>query len=304
LKTSETFDSASAKEKIVISGDAKIKNEVMKNNERLIALFTTYETMNGKLTKEQDEGIVGEIDNILFGKNKAHMNYTAFSQYLMVWDMPYSALQSHSEAERRHHLRGLIIKYIKERHQMYMSHGYSNIVMQVVSDNYSHKRGGSTGTDKLANLLERAGIAHYESGFDLINGSFYLLPDKGDKKLFKKICEGRGIKFIWSTAKTGKMPDCYIQKASKSYIVEHKHKKGGGGGQNSQIVEIVDFIKYSDENVSYVAFLDGILFNELADASGENKMSTAKKDIINCLNTNKNNYFVNTAGFSKLVLDI
>ena len=131
-----------------------------------------------------------------------------------------------------------------------------------------------------------------------------MLPDKGDKKLFKKICEGRGIKFIWSTAKTGKMPDCYIQKASKSYIVEHKHKKGGGGGQNSQIVEIVDFIKYSDENVSYVAFLDGILFNELADASGENKMSTAKKDIINCLNTNKNNYFVNTAGFSKLVLDI
>ncbi|KAF0134829.1 MAG: hypothetical protein FD145_397 [Candidatus Saganbacteria bacterium] len=296
----QIFDAANKKEKLVITKSSKKKNEPIRNNESLINLITTYHTMYGKLTKIQDDELIGEIDSILF--NNEHMNYTAFSQYLMVWDMPYSALRD--EKERKQLLRKLIKKYIKDRHQMYTSHGYSNIVLQVLADNYSHKRGGSTGANKIIMFVERAGIKKYHEDNDIDKDSFYLLPDKGGKKYFKDICKEHNINFKWSRSKQGKMPDCYIQKAPNAWIIEHKHKKGGGGGQYSQIVEIVDFLKYTEKNVSYVAFLDGILFNELINASSDTKMSKAKKDIYKYLKINKNNYFVNTAGFSRLLQSI
>lgn len=179
------FDDANKKEKIVITKNAKDKNETIKNNERLINLITTYHTMRGKLSEKQDEEIIAEIDSILFKAH--HMNYTAFSQYLMVWDMPYSVLHAEKDQERRELLRELIIKYIKDRHQIYTSHGYSNIVLQVLSDNYSHKRGGSTGTNKIIMLVERAGFKKYHKNNDIDKDSFYLLSDKGSKKCFKDI---------------------------------------------------------------------------------------------------------------------
>ncbi len=298
----QIFDDANKKEIIVITKNAKDKNKIINSNERLIDLITTYHTLDGKLTKKQDDEIIREIDSILFKIH--HMNYTAFSQYLMVWDMPYSVLRAEKEQERKKLLRELLIKYIKDRHSMYSSHGYSNIVLQVLSDNYSHKRGGSTGANKIIMLVEREGFKRYKRSDDIKKDSFYLLPDKGEKKYFKDICNKRNIKFEWSKSKQGKMPDCYIQKGPNMYVVEHKHKKGGGGGQYGAIVEIVDLLKYTDKNVSYVAFLDGIMFNELIEASTDNKMSKAKKDIYKYLKKNKSNYFVNTAGFSKLLKGI
>ncbi len=298
----QVFDDANKKEKIVITKSAKDKNDLIRNNERLINLITTYHTMYGKLTKEQDDKIIAEIDSILF--KEEHMNFSAFSQYLMVWDMPYSVLSAEKDRSRQALLRELIIKYIKDRHQMYASHGYSNIVLQVLSDNYSHKRGGATGINKIVMLIERAGFKKYNKGNDFKKDSFYLLPDRGNRQSFKDACKNHKIIFKWSKSKQGKMPDCYIQKASNVYIVEHKHKKGGGGGQYSQIVEMVDFLKYTEKQVSYIAFLDGILFNELIYASSDNKMSKAKNDIYKYLRKNKNNYFVDTAGFSKLLQSI
>src|SRR3989344_5824957 len=270
--TEHIFDDANKKEKIIITKDAHKTNKPIKNNERLIGLITSYQTMRGKLSKKQEDDLVGEIDSILF--NNSHMNYTAFAQYLMVWDMPYSSLSCEREEDRMPLLRELINKYINDRHQMYLSHGYSNIVLQVLADNYFDK------------------------------DTFYLLPDRGDNKYFRDICSKHNVKFRWSKSKQGKMPDFYIQKASNAWIIEHKHKKGSGGGQYSQVVELVDFLKYTDKNISYVAFLDGIMFNELINASCDNKMSKAKRDIYRYLRQNKNNYFVNTAGFIRLLKTI
>ncbi|MFA5164300.1 MAG: hypothetical protein WC481_01880 [Candidatus Omnitrophota bacterium] len=299
----QIFDDANKKEIIVITDNAKKKNKAISGNERLIELITAYHAMYGKLTKKQDDDIIKEMDSILF--KVQHMNYSAFSQYFMVWDMPYSVLQTEKEKERIRLLRGLLIKYIKDRHSMYLSHGYSNIILQVLSDNYSHKRSGPTGINKIIMLAEKAGFKRYQKDNNIEKDSFYLLPDKKDgEKHFKNICKIRGISFKWSKAKQGKMPDCYIQKGSKAYIIEHKHKKGGGGGQYGAIVEIVDLLKYTDKNISYVAFMDGVMFNELIEASTDNKMSKAKNDIYKYLNKNKNNYFVNTVGFSKLLQSI
>src|SRR3989344_3552297 len=202
--TEHIFDDANKKEKIIITKDAHKTNKPIKNNERLIGLITSYQTMRGKLSKKQEDDLVGEIDSILF--NNSHMNYTAFAQYLMVWDMPYSSLSCEREEDRMPLLRELINKYINDRHQMYLSHGYSNIVLQVLADNYSHKRAGKTGVSKIAALVESAG--------------------------FKRI------------------------------------------------------------------------INELINASCDNKMSKAKRDIYRYLRQNKNNYFVNTAGFIRLLKTI
>ena len=204
------------KELIVLPKNAKKKSKFIEKNERLINLLTAYQTMEGRLTKEQNKEVIDEIDSILF--KVEHMNYSALSQYLMVWGMPWSSLSKFEDEKRKTLLQDLIVKYIKDRHRMYVSHGYSNIVLQVVSDNYAHKRGASTGTDKIISFVGGIEIEKYSEGDDVRRGQFYLLPDK-EKRRFIDICKQRGIKNKWSKSKQSKMPDCYIQKGPKSWII-------------------------------------------------------------------------------------
>jgi hypothetical protein len=79
--------------------------------------------------------------------------------------------------------------------------------------------------------------------------------------------------------------------------------KEGGGGQSKQDTEIVDFIRYKEKNVSYVTYLDGVGFNRLI-TSKDNKHRKVKEDILEILSQNKDNYFVNTAGFEKFIDEV
>lgn len=81
-------------------------------------------------------------------------------------------------------------------------------------------------------------------------------------------------------------------------VIEHKHMKEGGGGQDKQIGELIDFIRQNDPQVSYISFLDGVYFNELAVADQSERKSRAQlNQIRQALRANRYNYFVNTAGF-------
>jgi hypothetical protein len=294
------LENAVKKEDVVITSKAKDKNELMIKNERMINLITSYKTLKDKLSPKQEGDIIAELDSLLFNKEK--MNYSAFSQYFMVWDLSYSLLSSRGLEERKKLLKELLNKYIKDRHSMYLEHGYSNMVLQVISDNYSHKRKGMTGIVKLEAMLKIAKIPKYDTTQNIANDTFYLLPDKEGKKGFMHILNSKKIALKWSKDKQGKMPDAYIQNKKKIYIVEHKYKKEGGGGQNSQIVELVDFIKNSDTEISYVSFMDGVLFNALSNHNiNNNKILTTKRDIIKHLTKNSNNYFLNAAGFKVLL---
>lgn len=242
------LDARNKKEEIVLTPTCETKNELMQKNERLINLITVYNTLNEKMTQQQEKEIIDEIDKILFCGEK--MNYSAFSQYFMVWNLSHSLLKNENVENRKLIIRELLKKYIVDRHKMYNSHGYSNIVLQVLSDNYSHKRKGMSGIKHLEIMFKKAGIEKYNGKQNIESGFFYLLPDKEGKKCFLHVLSHKKISLKWSKTKQGKMPDAYIQKTNHIFIVEHKYKKEQGGGQNSQNVELVDFIKNSDKNVS------------------------------------------------------
>lgn len=289
------------KGELVITPTKEQKNELIRRNERLIDLITTYKTFGEKLTPEQENSIISEITDLMFN-TKEKMNYTAFSQYFMVCDMSYSLLQN-EELKRKHKvIREILKEYVSDRHSMYSSHGYSNIVLQVMSDNYSHKRNGSSGLDKVEKQMKSAGLTQYERG-DSLDGNFYLLPDK-DEKEFRRILSVKKIKFKWSKVKQGKSPDVFIQHNGEVYIIEHKHMKESGGGQDKQDTEIADLIKLSEDGVSYVTYLDGAFFNKFISPSEKGKENIMKKDIVSHLQNNENNYFLNTAGFKKFVKEV
>ena len=102
-----------------------------------------------------------------------------------------------------------------------------------------------------------------------------------------------------------KLPDIVFNCNGQFYICELKTMKGCGGGQNKQIVELAYFIKFKEDDARfhYVAFLDGDYANTLM-RSNMPKVVAQRNDICNALRVNEGNYFVNTAGFNKLVMDI
>jgi len=133
-----------------------------------------------------------------------------------------------------------------------------------------------------------------------------LFTDKTGKKLFREILRAFQISFDWSTEHQGKMPDVLFKNGDDLFIVEHKHMKEGGGGQDKQATEVIDFIRHSEANpvarVHYVTFLDGHYFNLLASATGNaGKLALQLNTIRNHLAGNNDNYFVNTAGFHELL---
>jgi hypothetical protein len=99
------------------------------------------------------------------------------------------------------------------------------------------------------------------------------------------------------------MPDFLIRNRNEIFVLEHKHKKEGGGGQNDQINEIVQFIgfKEKNKNIHFISLLDGVYFNNYSKKNLRGKIYTQKQAIVKNLNSNKGNYFVNTAGFIKFI---
>ena len=98
-----------------------------------------------------------------------------------------------------------------------------------------------------------------------------------------------------------KEPDIVLKINDKSFIIEAKHIKESGGAQDKQIVELIEFIRYSEEleNVHYVSFMDGIYFNNFswAKKGDETKVNKQKRQL-------KSTLFVNTSGLLSLFEDL
>jgi Holliday junction resolvase len=139
--------------------------------------------------------------------------------------------------------------------------------------------------------------------------NIFLFSDQNGKRLFKEILKTFGINFFWSSGRQNKMPDVVFKSNKDIYIVEHKHMKEGGGGQDKQVSEVVDFINYSEAHASvpvhYITFVDGLYFNLFARSTNKNgKLAIQIANIRKNLSKNQTNYFVNTAGFRKLLKHI
>lgn len=46
----------------------------------------------------------------------------------------------------------------------------------------------------------------------------------------------------------GKLPDMVFSVGEHHFVVEMKSMKGSGGGQDKQLTEVIDFIRYSEDN--------------------------------------------------------
>ena len=83
--------------------------------------------------------------------------------------------------------------------------------------------------------------------------------------------------------------------------------KEGGGGQDKQINEIISFIilTVTNKKIHYISFLDGIYFNLFANKTlNKEKILNQLNNIKHNLKNNKQNYFLNTVGFKKLLEEI
>lgn len=188
-------------------------------------------------------------------------------------------------------------------------YGYSPTTLQAGKDAKAHKENGNLGLCKVSHLLDKSGHKEANSrtlkDFVSENSRQYIEADKKGQKLFIDLLDYYKIKFLWSRKKENKKPDYFIKNRNEIYIVEHKHMKEGGGGQDKQINEVISFIGFSEKKTSihYVSFLDGIYFNLFSNKKylKKGKILSQLKNIKKNLKRNGRNYFVNTKGFVRLI---
>ena len=304
----DLFDSFYAKDKVIIPKNSFEDNQLTKNNTALIEYITTFKVLTnlGKTLDDSDvEQVVLRIVDIM--DNTDGINFSAFSQFFMVYNFTYSLYKTiKNQAAKMNMMYEILIKYCKERHDMYMSHGYSHTILQVMCDNYSHKRNSKSGIEKVLGMLEPFHLEHYTSCFGLDSkDDFYFLPDKGDKHIFEYFLKHYRLEMKSREIEQDKLPDIVFKHNGHYYICELKTMKEGGGGQNKQIVEMFNFIKFSEHspNFHYIVFLDcsysNILLNNMSP-----KVVVQRQDIEGALRDNPNNYFLNTKGMIKFINDV
>lgn len=301
------FDPFYEKGMLVIPEQQDQRNLLVDNNEKLISLITSFDTIYTIYKKDCNDELVQNIvvDIVEILDNTPYINYSAFVQFFMVYNSTYSIYKNLSVEQKKEFIYEMLKKYCTERHKMYSSHGYSNIVLQVMCDNYSHKRNSKTGIDKALKFLNAGGhkFTHLKTEEDLVvQDNWYFLPDKGDRHVFDYMLDTLNVKMESRGIEHDKLPDIVFKHNGHYYICELKTMKGEGGGQNKQIVELAYFIKFTEENpnIHYVAFLDCDYSNKLFHDTSP-KVIAQRKDIIKALNDNPGNYFLNTAGLSKFI---
>jgi len=298
------------KGELIISKDYKKANKLMEVNRDLINNITAFEVAqkNGNLVMQNQ--IIIDIQKFM---NTKDINYTEFASFWAIIDVSYSEYRALTNSEQLIFLKQAIKKYLNMRHNLYLDYGYSITTLQVGKDAKSHKSSGQLGINKCAFLLEKFNFKRLD---DLNLNDFnskdniYIFTDKSGKKLFKSIISNYNLEFLWSVGRQNKMPDILFKKNSDFFIVEHKHMKEGGGGQDKQVTEIINFIDYNEKiktiNIHYITFLDGLYFNLFSkiNSGTDTKVKNQLLKIKSTLKNNPQNFFVNTYGFVKLLESI
>lgn len=297
---------------LVISQDAKEKDTpLMKANCELIELITTYKTLKG--IRDDDDHICEIIDRIIkIIETTKLINYSSFCVYFQVVGYSYDAYMHKknklSKDGKRKLFAEMIDLYIENRHDMYLLHGYSNQVLQVCSDSASSRRKGKVGIEMIEKILKKFDFQKIDAMSDFEHTKFaYILPDKGQKRLFDKYLEEKKIEFKFRNSRDSKSPDFLLKIDNKIFIMEHKMTNGSGGSQNAEINEIIQFIDYDEpnaKNVGYISCLAGNYLEKLNERQSEPKSKTQFENIVKNLEKHPKNFFVNSNGFTLLIDDL
>lgn len=323
----------------VISKNSELPpKELQIANTRLVELITAYKVLRSQKQDNQNDSIknvILEIISIL--DNVKLINYSAFCVYFQVLKYSYSAYQSEQRQmtinDKIELLTQILDMYLTNRHNVYLSYGYSDQILQVMSDVASARRNGKTGIQKVESIIIPMGFEKAKSLESLLNSNkCYILPDKDGKSIFGKFIRYNKIKFAFSADRDNKYPDLLLKHNDDIFIIEHKMTNGDGGSQNEAINEIINFINQSEthQNVHYVSCLQGNFIKALAKdndigaidgdfatidiseridsniATGntKNKHEHQYSHILQNLKRCPQNYFVNGAGLEMLIKDI
>ncbi|HRV41291.1 MAG TPA: hypothetical protein P5152_13610 [Candidatus Paceibacterota bacterium] len=297
------YDPAYQKEYLVIRERPDLINDLMEANRSLLEYITAYGVNQQMGNNTANEQIITQMIRVLGSKN---INTSEFTSFWECCDVSYSVYRKLSAGDKRLFLERITQEYLKRRHQIYQAHGYTFTTLQVKADSFAHKRTGEQGSTKVIKILEShrftaceiAALLHDAANARALK---YMLPNKKNKEVFHQFLQSRNITFAWSRQENGKLPDYVLLAGAMVAIVEHKHMKELGGGQDKQILEISHFLRQRDNDVIYVSFLDGILFNRLFSAGATGKVDRQQKEIWQALEMYSQSYFVNTAGFERFV---
>lgn len=298
------FDSYYKREKVVIPRVSEETNLLVRRNARLIELISLFDHFQGENRGKDDPKVVETVNEIVsILATTDGINLSAFSQFFMVYNSSHSSFMNYPAQTRFDFVYEMLGHYVRERHAMYLSHGYTNSILQVVCDNYSHKRNSKTSIVKVCEILEGRGFSHALGKMPSSGNYYYLLPDKGDEVAFTAFKTKFSVEMESAKTEQNKLPDMLFHLNGHFYVVEMKSMKGCGGGQDKQLTEVINFIRYAekDARIHYVTFLDGEYSNLLHGGVTQPKIRCQYDDAVSCLKSNPGNYFLNTAGFQKFL---
>ena len=296
------------KDKIIIPPTKELTNELIQANSKLIELITVFNYLNEEGRDSEDVEVMKIVEKVqCILDNVIGINFSAFSQFFMVYNSAYNSYKEYSEPKKKQFIYEMLRRYCQERHAMYSSHGYSNAILQVMCDNYSHKRNSKTTIDKIVDTIEPMGFRRLSGIKSLVDEQkFYFLPDKGDVDIYQRMVRELSLETKALSQEQDKLPDFVLRCNDEYYIGEAKMMKGSGGGQDKQLVEIINFIRYREQNkkVHYVVYFDGEYANMLLSSERRTpKLQRQYQDIVRCLTANPGNFFVNPDGFLALLTD-
>jgi len=314
----------SLKYKENIFDDSYFINQIIVNDEELISrveklreLIVTYCVL--KEEQGDTEAVLQKIFNNILNliESAEQIQYTEFVAFWKTLDISYSTFKDYSNEEKKDILKSILELYCENRRKIYDRLGYTNTTVQALYDTGASRKKSKLGIKKIETLLENIlNISNTEylkvKNLKDFEGKkiCYLLPDsnKSDKEIFDDFIKRKHLDYRFGGEHQNKYPDIVIKICEHYFVIEAKHIKESGGTQDKQIVEIIEFIKYSEnvDNIHYVSFLDGIYFNKfisLKYKDNKNKVLSQIRDIENALKYNKNNFFVNTYGLKLLIED-
>ena len=308
----DIFDYSKSEGVLVISRNANdIPTELMIANNKMINLITAYKIFKEKNDTENCKKLIIDIIDILDNTN--NINYSPLCNYFQVLGYSYASYKSSklTKEKKIEIISKMVDLYIENRHDIYQSHGYSAICLQINSDLSSSRRKGKTGIDKMIQILNNYSNFNFIQSNnlkDFLNNNYaYVLPDKGDKIIFNDFLKKYSIKFQFREERDNKYPDMLLKINNDYFIIEHKLTNGGGGSQNAEINEIISFIGYSENDLAiklhYVSCLAGDYISSWNSKQTATKQNTQYDNIIKQLNNYETNYFVNGKGLEKLIDD-
>lgn len=175
--------------------------------------------------------------------------------------------------------------------------------VQAILDTNSSRKKGKCGENKLIHILKKQGFKEVFDWEDFFKTEYCVV--KFSKKFsLKNVRKNLDIKI--KTKKQNKTLDLIIKAKDNILLCEAKHLNTSGGGQDKQISELIEILRLNEKNgISYISFLDGKYSNILLSTDGNgDKITIQRKEINKFLKNNPNNYWVNTAGFEKLISDL